>query len=392
MTASLLPAAVASPTTRATTSIARHPIAAFFGLAFVWSWTVAWIEPFVPGGAGPAFQFGPPLAALLVSGIVDPSTTHRAQMPRPLVFVVAALVAFVVWLSFFTVVVVTDRTPAFFMNGAAVAAMAGVVISGVVSRRRGVRALLESLVRSGVGRRWYLVALVLLPATFLLGAVGAIGLGETLPPYPYASPSPAWLLALAWIALYGGGMEETGWRGFALPRLQQRHSPLVASLMLSCVWAAWHTPEYFNGFYTGAAAGSAVGGAILVRFLLMTPPLAILMTWAYNGARGSLLLVVLMHAAYNTASALLPLSSDAYALAFLVQWVVAISVVVGARMWRRTPAGLTGAPVLWAAIGQPVPASMAVDRSQEDGLGQIPRLGRQLVRPAARRRVAAASR
>ena len=39
--------------------------------------------------------------------------------------------------------------------------------------------------------------------------------------------------------------EEPGWRGFALPRLQRRHSPLVATLMLGVVVAAWHLPLVF---------------------------------------------------------------------------------------------------------------------------------------------------
>jgi hypothetical protein len=36
--------------------------------------------------------------------------------------------------------------------------------------------------------------------------------------------------------------------GFALPRLQSRHSPLVARLVLWAFWATWHAPAYFGGF------------------------------------------------------------------------------------------------------------------------------------------------
>jgi uncharacterized protein len=47
------------------------------------------------------------------------------------------------------------------------------------------------------------------------------------------------------LALLGGGREEPGWRGFALPRLQQRLTPLRATLLLAVLW---HLPIYGIGF------------------------------------------------------------------------------------------------------------------------------------------------
>ena len=43
---------------------------------------------------------------------------------------------------------------------------------------------------------------------------------------------PAYLQTLLLTALIFGGQEEPGWRGFALPRLEERHVPLVATLIL----------------------------------------------------------------------------------------------------------------------------------------------------------------
>jgi membrane protease YdiL (CAAX protease family) len=36
--------------------------------------------------------------------------------------------------------------------------------------------------------------------------------------------------------------EEVAWRGFALPRLQSRHSALLSSLIVGVLSALWHLP------------------------------------------------------------------------------------------------------------------------------------------------------
>lgn len=93
--------------------------------------------------------------------------------------------------------------------------------------------------------------------------------------------------------------EEIGWRGFALPRLQNKFSAFVSSLIIGFTWGVWHLPLFFIGwnFHSQIPFG---------LFLVQDIALAIIYTWIYNSTGGSLLIVNLFHAASNTTLGILP--------------------------------------------------------------------------------------
>ncbi|MCF7914802.1 MAG: CPBP family intramembrane metalloprotease [Spirochaetaceae bacterium] len=102
-----------------------------------------------------------------------------------------------------------------------------------------------------------------------------------------------------YILLFSVLGEETGWRGFALPRLQERMGPLPASLVIGLIWGLWHIPLFLipENFHQHIHP---------VLFILQDVALAVVITWLYNGTGGSLLLVHLFHAASNTSLGVLP--------------------------------------------------------------------------------------
>jgi len=95
-----------------------------------------------------------------------------------------------------------------------------------------------------------------------------------------------------WLLTFGIG-EETGWRGFALPRLQRDRSALSATLILSILWALWHLPQFFYLFEPTIAIGWLLG-------LICG---AVLLTWLFNSTGGSILIVAIWHGCFNFISA-----------------------------------------------------------------------------------------
>ena len=67
--------------------------------------------------------------------------------------------------------------------------------------------------------------------------------------WPAFGSYPAWYVVLVtWLAamFLGGPLgEEIGWRGYALPRLQQRFGMAAGSIVLGVLWALWHWPVFF---------------------------------------------------------------------------------------------------------------------------------------------------
>ena len=161
-------------------------------------------------------------------------------------------------------------------------------------------ALQHRLTAWRLGPRWYVLAVVLMPAAHLAGvALATLGGGS----FPLHLERLA-LLPLFVVANLG---EEIGWRGYALPRLQRHLTPLTASVILGMVWAAFHWAALGQN-PDRPWAYIAVGSVFLVAT-------SVVMTWVFNHTGGSLVLMVLLHAAYDVMSVgVVPLAETAVPL------------------------------------------------------------------------------
>jgi membrane protease YdiL (CAAX protease family) len=140
-----------------------------------------------------------------------------------------------------------------------------------------------------------------LAASLVLGTAPLEALIEDWP-FLFTSYLPKVVMVFLIVSLW----EEIGWMGFALPRLQEKYGPLMASVVLGVLWALWHLPAYFNSTQVVA---DKVGLGELDRLLYLLPPLILLatftrivMTWLFNVAMGSVIVVTLFHAAFNVSN------------------------------------------------------------------------------------------
>ena len=173
--------------------------------------------------------------------------------------------------------------------------LAAFIMAGVTGGRAGILRLLRRIVRWRVGLRWYLFAIVAIPAIMVLGAI-------VLPEVLGSFQTPALSLVLTYpvtfvVAFFIGGPlgEEIGWRGFAQPRLQRLHGPLVGSLILGPIHVFWHLPLLWVPQW-GTPRDTALD---LLWYFLAGFAATFIYTWLFNNTKGSVLLVTLMHTSFD---------------------------------------------------------------------------------------------
>ncbi len=94
-------------------------------------------------------------------------------------------------------------------------------------------------------------------------------------------------------------LEEMGWRGFALPLLLERYSPLMASVIVGALWAAWHLPREMPILFSGDQALILNLLGKQVTFFIGTISGSIIATFLYFKLGGSVWSGIIAHALNN---------------------------------------------------------------------------------------------
>lgn len=257
--------------------IKRHPLPTYFALAFAISW----------GGV---------LMVVSPGGIPGSAEQFEALLP----FVVLAMLA-----------------------GPSVA---GVLSTGLVQGRTGLRELLSRLLKWRVSARWYAIALLTAPL-LVTATLLALSLNSPvfLPGIVTTSQPASHLLFGIAVGLGAGLFEELGWTGFAVPGLRLRYGIVATGLIVGLLWGAWH---FLVTWWGSSNSSGALSLAIYLPVMLFSflPPYRVLMVWVYDRT-GSLLVAMLMHASLTASVRIFdPLAISGVAL-------LTYNLVLAAALW-----------------------------------------------------------
>jgi membrane protease YdiL (CAAX protease family) len=209
--------------------------------------------------------------------------------------------------------------------------IAVLLVAALTGGMAAIRDLIARVLRWRVSWIWYVVA-VGLPVALSLIALGIANLLGQEVPTGVDEPIGSAVGYFAFGILLFGLTEELAWRGFVLPRLQAKLTPLAAALVLGVIWAIWHTPLFF-------IEDSSQQGWPYLGFVVLVLAESVIISWVFNHARGSVLLVALLHAASDASLAWSGTLSGSD-LAFWV--IVAVYVLAAVVLIAARPSEWTG--------------------------------------------------
>ncbi len=175
----------------------------------------------------------------------------------------------------------------------------------------GLRCYISRLLLWRCSQAWYTFLIIGIPLVYFAGAALKGNLFSE--PFPFPSFQPL-AVALVLTAIKGP-IEEFGWRGLALPLLQQKFAPIWAGLILGIIWGFWHLPAFL-------LSGTPQSAWSFTPFFAGSVAVSVIVTALFNASRGSILLPVLFHYQLNN-----PLWPDAQPYDMVIFVAAAIVVV-----------------------------------------------------------------
>ena len=169
-------------------------------------------------------------------------------------------------------------------------ALMAILLAALTEGKSGVRTLLGKLTQWRISLKWVAIALSLAFLMRLMVSVVALLFGF-LPAIKLRPLPPAQFAILAVVVFIFALPEELGWRGYAMPKLMENHSPLFVGILVGLLWGSLHLALHLPGLM--------FAGLPLLATLCQLVGLSVIITWLYMHTGGNVLLTSLFHAAQN---------------------------------------------------------------------------------------------
>ena len=211
--------------------------------------------------------------------------------------------------------------------------LAAVVVTGVTKDKSAVKRLFAGWLQWRINAWWYVFGLAPIMIAFACAGLFSVFGDADVSGVTSRLTASGFLMMLLLHTIQGATGEELGWRGFALPGLQKRFSPLVSALILGLIVYGWH----------GILHLISPTGIPEWQFFIFVVSYSVIITWAYNKSQGSVLIATIFHFSINFGLELVPTSlglvplNNLFAIQTAVFAVIAMVLIVftGKNLTRK---------------------------------------------------------
>jgi uncharacterized protein len=118
------------------------------------------------------------------------------------------------------------------------------------------------------------------------------------------------IFGVSWGIIGGGLLEETGWTGFAVPKLRMKYNILTTGLIVGVLWGIWHFLIAFwaTDYLAGSVSRIMFVAGFIAFYLLALPAYRVLLVLVYDRTV-SLPIIMIMHAFLSASTLILQPSS-----------------------------------------------------------------------------------
>ena len=213
-------------------------------------------------------------------------------------FILTFLISWIIWIPLIGATEDSSRYVMLFLYiGGLGPLLSGIIVSKITNTLKDFK---ETNLKFKIPYIWYIVSIFLPILMYAFGyllfiLIGGEGINLAETPSFFIYP-----LLLLYVIFLGGGLEEPGWRGYALPNLQKKYSPFISSLIVGVFWIIWHLPLFFSEL-------TSQQGIPLIWYSITAIALSFIFTIIYNKSKRSTVTSVLLHGGVNAPTAWFPM-------------------------------------------------------------------------------------